>query len=338
MSESLVTWLQFLACAGVIAFAGAKLSRYGDVIADKTGMSGSWIGLVLLATVTSLPELVTGISAVTLVDAPNIAAGDVFGSCVFNLLILLVVDLIHRTAPMYRRAAQGHILTAAFGIVMIGFAGLSVMLGSRAATLAIAHIGLYTPVIVLLYFIAMRSIYTYERDQLAVAARTVADRYPKISLSRAMVRYGVAAVAVVGAGTALPFIGVRLAGSMGWHNTFVGTLFIAGATSLPEFAVTIGALRIGALDLAIANLLGSNLFNILILAVDDIMFIKAPLLSAVSAIHAVSAMSAVVMSGIVIIGMLYRTGARIFGTVGWASLALLTIYILNSTVLFLHGE
>jgi cation:H+ antiporter len=90
--------------------------------------------------------------------------------------------------------------------------------------------------------------------------------------------------------------------------------------------------------MAIANLLGSNLFNMLILAVDDLLFLKGPLLSHVSPAHAVSAVSAMIMNGIIIVGLLYRPATRLFRTVGWVSLALLTLYVFNSYVLFLHGE
>jgi Ca2+/Na+ antiporter len=82
-------WLQLAICALSIAYAGAKLTRLADAIGEKTGMSGSWVGLLLLAAVTSLPELATGISAVTVADAPNIALGDVLGSTVFNLALLV---------------------------------------------------------------------------------------------------------------------------------------------------------------------------------------------------------------------------------------------------------
>ena len=125
---------------------------------------------------------------------------------------------------------------------------------------------------------------------------------------------------------------------MGWHKTFVGTLFVAIATSLPELAVTVAALRIGALDMAIGNLLGSNLFNIVILALDDLFFLKGPLLAHVSSVHAVSALSALVMTGIVIVGLLYRPKTRVLGAVGWISLGLMTVYLLNSFVLYLYGE
>jgi len=125
---------------------------------------------------------------------------------------------------------------------------------------------------------------------------------------------------------------------MGWHQTFVGTLFIAGVTSLPELAVTVAALRMGALDMAIANVLGSNLFNIIVLAIDDLIYLNGPLLAHVSPLHAFSAMSAVVMSGVVIIGLVYRPKTLFFISVGWISLSLFTLYLLNTYVLFLHGE
>ena len=110
MSELLLTWLQFGICALLIAFAGMKLSHYGNVIADQTGWSGSWVGLFLLATVTSLPELATGVSSVTLANQPDIAVGNVLGSCMFNLSMLALVDLLYRQDSVYRRASQGHIL------------------------------------------------------------------------------------------------------------------------------------------------------------------------------------------------------------------------------------
>ena len=331
-------WLEFAACATLIALAGARLSRYGDVIADRTGLSGRWIGVVLLATVTSLPELVTGISSVTVAMAPNIAVGDVLGSCVFNLAILVVLELLHRGESIYRRASQGQILAAAFGVVLIGFTGLNIILASHGVSLSIGRVGVYTPVIVVLYVVAVRTVFVHERSQAAAHAGPAGVRYPQFTLARAILGYAAAALVVVASGLWLPFVATRLARVMDWHTTFVGTLFIAGATSLPELAVSISALRIGALDMAIANLLGSNLFNIAIIAVDDLLFRQGPLLSHVSPLHATSAMSASVMTGIVIVGLLYRPRRRLVGAVGWIGLGLLTAYLLNAYALFYRGE
>ena len=101
--------------------------------------------------------------------------------------------------------------------------------------------------------------------------------------------------------------------------------------------VTISALRIGALDMAIANLLGSNLFDILILALDDLAYRRGPLLAHVSPMHAVTATSALIMTGLAVTGLLYRPAGRVLRTVGWISLGLFAVYLLNTSVLYLHG-
>ena len=97
-------WLGFLICTAVIVYSGIRLSKYGDIIAEKTGLGRMWIGVVLMASVTSLPELVTGISSVTYAGVPNIAIGDVLGSCVFNMLILAFLDAIYKPMPISAKA------------------------------------------------------------------------------------------------------------------------------------------------------------------------------------------------------------------------------------------
>lgn len=338
MSQTFLVWFEFGACAALIALAGWRLSLYGDVIAEKTGLSGTWIGVVLLASVTSLPELATGVSAVAAANAPNIAVGDVLGSCVFNLAILVVLDLAHRSESIYTKARQGHILSAGFCVLLLSFVGFSLLLAPRIGGLTLGHVGIYTPVIVVLYLLSMRVVFSYEKRQMAAYAEEAAERYPHLTLGQAVLRYALAALAVVGAGIWLPFIGKDIAGLYNWHASFVGTLFIAAATSLPELAVTLSAMRLGALDMAIANLLGSNLFNLFILAIDDAFYRNGPLLSHVSATQAASVMSALAMTGAVIVGLLYRPPGRLFRTVGWISILLLLVYMLNAYVLFRFGS
>jgi cation:H+ antiporter len=331
-------WLQFMICVLVIGFAGIKLSHYGDAIADKTGLGGTWIGLVLLASVTSLPELVTGVSSVTIANVPDIAVGDILGSCVFNLLIIVVLDFLHRDESVYTRARQGHILSAGFGVILIGFAGFNILLSSSGFTMALGHIGTYSLLIVVLYGVAMSTVFRYERKQLAEFAAAEADRFPEFTLRQLMIRYLAAALLVVAAGSWLPFVAKHIAQQMGWYESFVGTLLVAFVTSLPELVVTVAALRLNALDMAIGNLFGSNLFNILILTVDDILYTPGPLLAHVSTTHAVSAISAIMMTGVAIVALLYRTKTRVLKTVGWASIYLFTIYLFNSYVIYLYGK
>jgi cation:H+ antiporter len=330
-----LVWVEFLVCTAVIGVAGYQLSRYGDVIAERTGLGRTLIGVVMVATVTSLPELVTGVSAVAVAQVPNIAVGDALGSCIFNLLILLFLELGHPRASIYTLAAQSHILSAGFGVILIGVVALSILVGEQLP--AVGHVGLYTPVVFIGYVLAMRIVLQYELRE----ARARPDeklRYPDISLRRALVGYGIAAAVVILAGVALPFIGAALATTMGWNNSFVGTLLVAFSTSLPELAVAASALKLGALDLAIGNLLGSNLFDMAIVAIDDLAYTKGPLFVAISKAHAGTAISAMVMSGAVIAALFYRPAERTFRAFGWTGLFLLLIYVINSYILFLIGQ
>lgn len=338
MQEIAFIWASLFACLAVIGVAGVRLSRYGDIIAEKSGLSRGWVGLILLATVTSLPELVTGLSSVTIAQVPDIAVGDIMGSCVFNLLIIVVLDFLYRKESVYTRARQGNVLSAGYGIALIGFAGFNLLLYRAGTFPSLGHVGLYTPVILLLYLLAMRSLYRYEQTQVSEYVEDRAERHPEMRLKQAVQGYAMASVAVVAAGIWLPFIAKDLAAAMTWEQSFVGTLFVAAVTSAPEVVVTIAALRIGAVDLAIGNLFGSNLFNIAILAIDDLAYLPGPLLADVSLTHAASAFSAMMMSGLAVVGLVLRPVSRVFRTVSWISLLLLVIYLLNTLFLYLHGE
>ncbi len=250
MATTILVWLAFGACALLIGLAGPSLSRNGDIIADKLNLSASWIGLILLGTITSLPELVTGVTSVTGAHVPNIAVGDALGSCVFNLLILVVVDFVHRETPVYRRAHEGHILSAGFGVVLIGFVALNLVAAGQGWELPVAHVGFSTPILIGLYLLAVRTVFSYEHRQREAFVEEASERYPDATLDAAVKRFAVAAVVVVVVGVALPFVGAALADAMGWQKTFVGSLFIAGTTSLPELVVTVAALRFGALNMA----------------------------------------------------------------------------------------
>lgn len=331
-------FIEFAVLALVIGTSGYFLTLFGDVIAEKTGLGGTWVGFAMLATVTSLPELVTGISAVTYVGVPNIAMGDALGSCVFNLLLIVLLDFLHRDASVYTRISQGHILSAGFGVVLLGFVAFNIILSQNSISLSLGHVGLYTPIIVLFYIFAVRTVFRYEKAQRMEVVEEIAERYPNISLARALIFYFLAAAVVVLAGIRLPVTAEHLAVAMGWHRSFVGTVFVALATSLPEVAVTLSALRIGALDMAISDIFGSNLFDLVIIAVDDVFFIEGPLLSKISPVHLISAQSAIMMTGIAIVGLLYRPQTRLFKTMGWTSLFMFSIYILNLSVLYLQRE
>jgi cation:H+ antiporter len=223
-------------------------------------------------------------------------------------------------------------------MLLIAFAGFSLLLDKAGITLAIGHVGLYTPFIVLLYLVAMRVVYSYEQRTVSEYTEQSAERYPGTSLRRAIQGYLLAASAVVLAGIWLPFVAKDISDMMGWGQSFVGTLLVAAVTSAPEAAVTLSALRIGALDMAIANLLGSNLFNIVILAIDDIAYPEGPLLADVDVSHTLTAFAAVMMSALVVVGLVFRPQRRVVLGLTWISLGLTMLYVLNSWILFEHAR
>jgi cation:H+ antiporter len=318
-------WLQFPATALVIVLAGIRLARYGDVLGEKTGLGRSWIGVVLLAATTSLPELFTGFGSTALAALPDIALGDVLGSCMFNLLILSLMDAI-QPEPISARAHQGHALSIGFGLLLIGVAGMGLVADNRLPP--IGWIGFYTPALIALYFVAMRVIFAHERHRRAQETKEVAQelQYGETTLRSALVQYSLAAVAVIVAALWLPRLGADLARQTGLGEAFVGSLFVAITTSLPEIVVSLAAVRIGALDLGIGNVLGSNLFNLLILGLDDVFYRHGPLMADAASSHSVSVVAIVMMNGLFLIGLTYKVMTKRF-VVAWDTGAIAAVYV-----------
>jgi cation:H+ antiporter len=318
-------WILFLAMALVIVFAGVRLARYGDVLGEKSGLGRSWVGVVLLAATTSLPELFTGFGATAVSALPDIAVGDVLGSCMFNLLILSFMDAI-QPEPISARAHQGHALSIGFGLLMLGIAGLGLLASVRLPPLG--WVGLYSPVLIALYFVAMRMIFTHEQHRRAREVQEVARelQYAETTTRSAALRYAGAAVLVVAAALWLPELGAELARQTGLGEAFVGSLFIAITTSLPEIVVSLAAVRIGAIDLGIGNVLGSNLFNLLILGLDDVFYRQGPLLTQVDASHSVTLLAVVTMNALFLIGLTYRVMTKRF-VVTWDTGTIAAVYV-----------
>lgn len=317
---------QFTICTALIVLSGVRLSRYGDVIAEKTGMGGTWIGVVLMAAVTSLPELITGASSVVLFDLPDIAAGDVIGSCMFNLLILAFLDF-RDPNPLSTSIHQRHVLTAGFGLLLLGLAMMAMLAGARAP--AIGWIGLHSLLFLAVYVFAMRTIFVFERAHITQVAEELTGeiRYGAITVRRAVALFTAWASVLVAAAILLPGAAERLAALTGLGHSFVGSLFVAASTSMPEVVVSVAAARMGALDMAAGNLFGSNLFNIAVLGIDDALYTSGPILAAVSPAHLVTLAAAMTMTAIAIVGMTYRAKRKRF-RLSWDALGIAAVYLL----------
>lgn len=334
MSLPVLSVSGFILCSIVIFFAGRKLSEYGDLLAEKAGWRKAWVGLILMASVTSLPELMVGLSSSAIVQSADLAVGDILGSCAFNLGILALMDaFVPRHKALFSLASQSHVLSAALGIILISMAGFSLFLPEEFVIST--WIGTTSIFFIIIYLVSIRLLYKNEQKYYRSIPQVIQanDIRNQITMRRVIVKYSLFSVIIILAALTLPYFAEDIAEAAGLNKSFVGTLFLATTTSLPELAVSIAAIRMGSIDLAVGGLLGSNIFNILILALDDIFYTKGHLMKDASDIHILSAFAAIIMSAIVIIGLNYRaSGKRFF--LAWDAALIFLIYIINILLLY----
>jgi cation:H+ antiporter len=324
--------LGFSVCALLVIFSGIRLSHHGDRIAELTGLGKAWIGLVMMASVTSLPELISGISAVAIVNAPDLAAGDIFGSCVFNLLILSIIDA-RLNKPVTSLVKTGHIVAGFFGITLLALSALAIVLAQH--TPVFGWVSAASIVIALVYFAAVYGMFKYEQSQTRESEATHTEN-KAAELKRSLFIYGVNALVVIAAALFLPHFGERIASNYGLSTSFFGTLFLAATTSLPELVVSFASLRLGSFDMVVGNLLGSNIFNIFILALDDAFYRAGALYANISPSHLISALAVIIMTAVVGLGIMVKSQRKVW-RFGIDTLAILLIYAALMGYLYVTG-
>ena len=332
-----MVWFEFAICLAVILFAGTRLARYGDVIAEKTGLGRIWIGVVLIAFITTIPELVTSVSSVVFVHSPDLALGTLLGSCCFNLAILALLDILHPRTPVLSMASPRHIVAGGWGAMLIAIAAAGILAGPRFSFLTLGWVGVPTIVILILYLAGMWWIFRRERGQQLDTAATDPNQYDKFTLRSVGIRFALAAAAVIAAGIWLSFIGDEIGRTTGWGSTFVGSMLLAISTSAPELVVAITALRIGAVDLAVADVLGANMLDIAMIVPVDLAQGQGFVLSSVSSGQLIVASIAVVMTLLVIAGLRFRRSRKVFRVVSWYTPLLIGLYVFGAYALFNSG-
>lgn len=329
----MMMWVEFLIGAALIILAGTRLSRYADQIAERTGLGGAFIGLILLATVTSLPELAVSATSIVAVGSPDLAVGGLLGSNTFNLAIIVLLDILYRSGPLLQKVYPGHVLSAGLGVMFIATVSALILFYEHGGVFEILGIGLSSFIFVAIYIVAVRLIYRYDR-RIRAGDEGDGTAVKKGRIGRLVLKTAAAAAVIVSVGIWLALTGEKIAAATGWGESFVGSLFLAAATSLPEAVVSIGALRLGRADMAISNLLGSNLFNMVIIAVCDVLYRPGALLKYVSPAGLMSGLTALVMTGIVITALVYRTKTKSALRIGFEAVALGFVYLMGSYFLF----
>ena len=332
-------WIELIICALLIFWVGSLLSKYGDVIAEKTGLGRAWIGAILIAGVTSLPELASGVSAVAWLNAPNLAAGAVLGSCLFNLALIAMIDLAYQPGRVLAKAQEVHILSGGLCVLMLGIVAMGVLIGPVLNGFGILGVSVLSILILILYIVGGKMIAGLEKERTGevLEKESVEGNYERISTQKAILVFIISSVAVVTLGIWLASIGDRLAATTGLSRSFVGNLFLALTTSLPEIAASLAAIRLGAIDLAIGNVLGSNLFNITLFFVYDLADGGANFWASLTNANAFAAVMTMMMTGVVIISLMYRASPKTPYRISWDGLAIAGMYLGSIALLYLLG-
>jgi cation:H+ antiporter len=301
-------WLQFFGCALLVVLAATRLASYGDVIALRTGLGRLFIGTLLVAMATSLPELLTAVNAIAQGE-PNLTAGDIFGSGMFNMLLLAVIDLLHQQQRVLRRVATVHALSAGLAVLLTG---LAVFFMLANIDLRIGWLGIDSLVLIGLYFFGMRLINRSSRSDGPVVdePEPIPEKTP--TLRTAAIGFAIATLVLVLVTPWLVRAAVGIAEITGLSTGFVGAALVAIVTSLPEATATIAAVRMGAYDLAIGNLFGSNIFNIFALGLIDIFYTNGRLLGALDPTLTLAGLMALLLTTMGLIGNLAREERRFF--------------------------
>lgn len=322
----------FSVCVIAILYAGSRLSYYGDMLADVMGWGKMWMGMILMAGVTSLPELVTGVSSIQLVDSPGMAVGNVVGSCTFNILIISLLDVAFpRRLPVTYEAQSGHIIAAAFGVVLLCIVAMSIIQPGLMGS--VGWVGVDSLLFIVIYFFAIRAVYNYEKRPKKDVPPTHEEQQQK-SYSKTYIisRYLFFALLVVVAAIFLPYYGEVVAEGAGISEGIFGAVFLAFSTSLPEIVVSIMSVRRGSVDMAVGNVLGSNVFNIFVLAINDFVYTKGPLLESIDTTLLVPTIGTILITTIGIIGLMYKSKWKVLMAAD--TFVILIVYILMMKVMF----
>lgn len=279
----------------MVVVAGTRLAQVGDDLAERTGLGRLFVGALIVAVATSLPELATNVTA-ALADAPDLAVGDLFGSSMANMAILAIVDLRYRGVVL-PSAGLGNTRIAA---IAIGLTALAVMGMSTPPGIDVWGVGL-TPIGIAVGYVAALAWFRRVPPIGVVVASPTPFRRPAsfqerwagtLPLLRAV---AVSAVVLLVAAPVLTLSTEELSVRFGISQGLLGVTLLAATTSLPELATSFAAVRIGAYDLAVGNLLGSNAANIAMIVLIDAAYRPGPILAAVDDSHIVAGNGAILM-------------------------------------------
>lgn len=325
-----MVWIVFFLSSALLVLAAIKLAEYGDVIACRTRLGGMFIGTLLMAGATSLPEFLTSINAIRQ-NVVNIAAGNMLGSNMFNMLLVGLVGLVFFRQRILRRVAMKHALTASFAVLLTGMTTFFIL---ADINLTIGWVGVDSLLIIVAY---IGSVWLIRAgDSGGEVAMSEEDLCAMPSLRTGIIGFTLASLVLVVVSPFMVRSSAEIAEITGLGTGFVGSVLVAMITSLPELVAVIAAVKIGAYDMAVGNLFGSNVFNMFALALTDFFYTSGRFMGALDPQFALVGLLGLLLTAMGLIGNQARLDRRIW-IVEIDALLLVVTYFVGVWLLYTRG-
>jgi cation:H+ antiporter len=325
----------FAAAAAVVWIAGTRLAVYADALAQRTGLGHALLGVMMLGGITSLPELAVATTAAA-AGHPSLSVNDVIGSAAVNVLIIALAD-----AAIGREAITS--VVASPGVLLQGVLGCALLALVCAATFApdVALAGASAWSWALLFCCAAalavvakatpeKAWHPVGRAYAAAARRGAASATVRGAIAPKILA---AAAAIIAAGFVLAKAAGAIATQTGLGTSFVGLVLLAMATSLPEVSTVLAAVRLKRYEMALADVFGTNIFNVSILFVVDLVYAGEPVLRTAGAFSGFAALLALLLTAMYVVGMIERRD-RTVARMGLDSLVVLATYAAGIALLY----
>jgi cation:H+ antiporter len=333
------TWISFIIASSFVVGAGIFIGRISGAIGERLGLGKAWAGAVLLSFATTLPELVSTVT-VSLRGDTAMAIGGILGSVIFNLLILVIVDLID-PRPIYHRLSFSHVFVGLTGCILLAILCFGLMTGlvEKKILSSVDHIGFIgVPSLMIIgaYLLSQLLILQIARDD-ASKNNVVSDDeqngnvsiFDKMKSSTLFLCYGGVVAVIFVAAYQLGVQAEKLAAGYHLGATFAGATLLGIITSLPEVTNAITCARRREIDLVAGNIFGANAFVIVVIAIADFFYVKNSIFQSLSERDIVSsvimASIGIIMQGIVLGALVSKNSKRIW-RVGIASIFLTILY------------
>lgn len=330
----------FLVAAGLIGFFGIRMTYLARDIAMRTGLGEAFTGAVFIGATTSLSGIMASATAAWHGEA-SLAVSNSLGGIAAQTLFLVLADLLYRKANLEFAAASVENLMMSVQLMLL-FSILLIAFNLPELTLFSIHPASLLLIVTYLFTIKLL-VDTHEKPmwlpRMTPGTVRESTRHPKengsgLTGARLFIYFAVCAGVVALSGWIMATSGMAIAQETGLSAGIMGGIFIAVATSLPELVVAVTAIRMGALTLAVGDIVGGNAFDTLFIAVSDFFYRDGSIYAAIAHTEKIWLGSAMLMNCVLLMGLMYRERKGI-ANIGMESVMIAVIYITTVTYLSL---